>query len=502
MPEPPPVSRFDVVVITDLRFPGGTSTSLAEELTAAAGAGYSIGILHVASPRLGSSVGVNPRLRRLLDDDTVQLLVPGEPVRAHLVIVKHPMCFAEPLGGPLPIDAEHVLLTAGQVPADEAHVYYTPSYVDDHILEALGRRATWAPVSPTVRSTLHGVELDPDDWTEVIDVDHWRRPEGGPSADAGVPAPEISDDGDPDTEPLLVIGRHSRPDRLKWPDDPRTLRAVYPTDGTVRVRVLGGADAVADVLGEVPAAWEVLPFGAVDPRDFLAGLDAFVYFHHPDLTEAFGRTVLEALAVGIPVVVPDHFRPIFGSTCLYADPADALHTVRALLADPDRLAAHLDEVERAIRERHGHDTHRTRLARLIGEPVPTTGARAVPSLDLAPHGLRGSYTTTLVSCLGASADEVEAVLEALDHHRRRAPGFIPLVVTTITRPAAATRLGIETRVISSRRGWDHPSEEWIDYAQRRLRQLSAHYRVDNVAVADPLHADAWIALQLRRSSRN
>ncbi len=62
------------------------------------------------------------------------------------------------------------------------------------------------------------------------------------------------------------------------------------------MRVLGGADAVADVLGEVPPAWEVFPFGSVDPAEFLAGLDAFVYYHHRDLDEAFGRTVLEALA--------------------------------------------------------------------------------------------------------------------------------------------------------------------------------------------------------------
>ena len=41
------------------------------------------------------------------------------------------------------------------------------------------------------------------------------------------------------------------------------------------------------------------------PREFLRTLDFFVYFHDPDWVEAFGRTILEAMASGVPVIVGD-----------------------------------------------------------------------------------------------------------------------------------------------------------------------------------------------------
>jgi hypothetical protein len=451
---------FDVVVVTDLRFSGGTSSSLADELVAAADGGYEVGVLHVANPRLGRTAAVHPALRRLLDGGTAHLLLPGEPVQARLAIVKHPMVFASSLGGRLPIDVETVLVTVGQVPADRHDTYYDPRVVDDHIAEAFGRRAIWAPVSPTVRATLHDVTLAEHDWVEIIDPAAWHRTTAISAGDEAESDPGGQLDG------RLVIGRHSRPDPRKWPDDADAIRAAYPVDGSVRVRILGGADAAAAVLGETPGNWEVLAFGAVDPAEFLAGLDAFVYFHHPDLTEAFGRTILEALAAGVPAVVSPHFEPLFGDACLYATPDTALDTVRALLADDDARRRHIARAAQLVEERFSHDAHSARLAALIGPPAvraqppraPLAGLRrrsgaraarssgtsapAAPQLDLAPPGLRRSTTTTLVAHLGVDRKEVEALLRTLDAHRRRAPGFIPVVVITITRPDLAAELGV------------------------------------------------------------
>ena len=93
------------------------------------------------------------------------------------------------------------------------------------------------------------------------------------------------------------------------------------------------------------------------------------------------------------------------------------------------------------------------------------------------------------------------MLAALDVHRRHAPGFIPVVVTSITRPALAVELGIETKVITNPSRWDDADEAWVDYAQRRLRQLAAHYQADNITAANPTDDYAWIALQLRRGLR-
>ena len=79
---------------------------------------------------------------------------------------------------------------------------------------------------------------------------------------------------------------------------------VYPTDGRWHFRVLGWGPDVEASMGGVPDHRDVLPFDAMSPRDFLAELDFFVYYHHPNLVEAFGRTILEAIASGLPAVLP------------------------------------------------------------------------------------------------------------------------------------------------------------------------------------------------------
>ena len=48
------------------------------------------------------------------------------------------------------------------------------------------------------------------------------------------------------------------------------------------------------------------------PRKFLEGIDYFVYFHHSQRVEAFGRTIIEAMAAGCVAILPHHFREVFG----------------------------------------------------------------------------------------------------------------------------------------------------------------------------------------------
>ena len=87
------------VVGTDLRFPGGTSTSLVDEIIAATNAGYRIGLI-----TLGTGT-------------------------ARLGILKHRMVFAD-WRRPFPVDVERVLITVGKVPADRHGVYYYRDAVD------------------------------------------------------------------------------------------------------------------------------------------------------------------------------------------------------------------------------------------------------------------------------------------------------------------------------------------------------------------------------------
>jgi hypothetical protein len=477
----------DVVIVCDLRFPGGTSTSVAHEVIAAAGAGYRVGLAHLDAASLRTDRPMHPALRALIDDGRAQLLLPGQAVRARLVEVRHPMVLAEHLGGRLPISAEQVVVVAGQVPADrDGTRYYDPAVVDAHVVAALGRRAVWAPISPVVRAALQpaadaaAIRLAPQDWVEVIDPGEWAVERHG-VIDAQRP----------------VIGRHSRPSALKWPATAPDLLAAYPDDGSMRVRVLGGTTGVAEVLGHEPATWEVTPFGGMSAREFLAGIDVFVYQHHPDLVEAFGRTVLEAMAAGVPVVVPPALQALFGDAARYATPGDVRRSVMELWGDAAAYEQQRARGLAAVKERFSLDAHVARLSQLIGPPARKTAVLAPPSLQAIPPRQRGELPVVLVAALGLDPEALAQVVAAVAAQRARTAGFLPVVVATEAAPANAAQLGVPVETITHRRNSSLPPERWPEYAQGRVSHLARRYGASSITVADLTHPDAALALRVR-----
>jgi hypothetical protein len=431
----------DVVLVCDLRFPGGTSTSVAHEVLAAWRAGYRVALAQVNAASLRTDRPIHPELRALLDAGAAQLLLPGQAVRARLVEIRHPMVLAEPLGGRLPITGDHVVMVAGQVPADrDGTRYYDPALVDAHVVAAFGRRAMWAPISPMVRAALQpaadtgAIRLIDHDWVEVIDPDAWA----------------VVRDGVVDPE-RPVIGRHSRPSPLKWPSTAPDLLAAYPDDASVRVRVLGGTTGVAEVLGHEPRNWEVTPFGGQSARDFLAGIDVFVYQHHPDLVEAFGRTVLEAMASGAPAIVPPSLRTLFGDAALYAEPHQVRQLVQHLWSDAAARTTQRQRGLAAVKERFSLAAHVSRLEQLIGAPAKRSAPLPLPlplpppSLEAIPPRQRAELPTVMFAALGASPEDLAVLVDTIAQQWARTAGFVPVVVATEAAPANAGAHGITSR---------------------------------------------------------
>jgi hypothetical protein len=141
------------------------------------------------------------------------------------------------------------------------------------------------------------VDWSADDWCKLIDADAWQR-DRCPTRDDG----------------RIVIGCHGRDSMWRWPTTAADILASFPDDPCIRVVILGGADVPRRVLKRLPGNWKVHRFGSLSPTEFLAGLDAFVYFPHTDMTEAFGRTIVEAIAVGGAVITDERFVPLFGDS--------------------------------------------------------------------------------------------------------------------------------------------------------------------------------------------
>lgn len=373
---PPPARRaarepcsFDVVMLSDFGLPGGTTSSNLQELQAQKEAGLRTGLVHSRAAHLRDD-GINPKFRRHFDAHA-RLVALGEEIQTPLVVAKYPPSFLE-LSRPFPaIHTARVAVVVNQAPwtsyrGSGRRCVYSIAQCDAELRDVFGVSPAWYPISPSIREALlthhaeeiAGIQLAHEDWTEIIDLDRWRRA-ARPVADGPI-----------------RIGRHGRDDEWKWPADRATLRAAFPPDPEFEVRVLGGADVARDRLGALPDNWTVWSFDAVAPQEFLASLDVFVNFPHPDMVEAFGRTTLEALAVGVPVVTDERFAALFGNAVITCRPTEVADTVRSLVADDDAYQRQVQAGWRLVQDRFSFDAHLRRLASLgVGVQPPQARQR-------------------------------------------------------------------------------------------------------------------------------
>jgi Glycosyltransferase family 28 C-terminal domain len=449
--------QVDVLVVSDLRFPGGTSHSVAEEIIAQAQAGWSTGLVHLNGPLLSKVRAVNPRIRDQLRRGAATLFVGDRSIRAKVVVVRHPGVLQAAAEQLPPIETENVVLVANAPPIDiDGHRHYRPAVVDQIVRDRFGVAAVWAPIGPLVREAIASDVapggLREQDWVNIIDVDAWRVHRPGWQSDRP------------------VIGRHSRGSPQKWPTDSKVIEAVYPPDGSAVVKILGGAEPVLDVLGYLPTSWRVIPFGAMEPRDFLAQLDFFAYYHHPAWVEAFGRNILEALASGLPAILPPHFRPLFGDAASYAEPADVPSLVRRLYGDRAAYEDIAARAESAVRARFGYQAHHARLAELIGrpetpaqQPKPTSPRRAAPSHP----------TLMLISSNGSGMGHLTRLLA---YARRAEPDLTPHFVSLSQAVGVVAQFGYSFEYVPSARATGLSSRRWHELFAERVADAVTRHR--------------------------
>jgi glycosyltransferase involved in cell wall biosynthesis len=367
---------LDIVIVSTLNLRGGTSSANAAEILAYRSAGLTVGLVHHPVKDRAMGRPVDPRLQELIDGERVVRIEPGDAVRCDLAIVRFPVALAELMEDLPRIEAARTVLLVNQTPFEEyglAGGYGTAWSIRDvhrNVTDWLGPH-TWYPIGPTVRDVLRGhhadeiegIDLADDLWYETIDAADWTPAE-----------PRVLAEGEP-----FRIGRHSRDHVTKFPNMAGRFRAAYPDADDVEVHLLGGRGAVQRLLGAVPPRWTAHEFGSMSAVDFLAGVDAYSYFIDENLVEAFGRAPLEAMAAGVPCILPPGFAELFGDGALYCEPDGVAALVRRLADDPafraERAAAGL----RTVQERFSPEAL---LRRVSGLGV------IIPSGQLSLGGVR------------------------------------------------------------------------------------------------------------------
>jgi hypothetical protein len=383
------LSETDILVVADLRFAGGTSAALAADVRAFSALGLNVSLLPVRSPFLDDCHDeVAPVLSPLFEIPCVSLADPAAPPPARIAFLHNPMVFVAGLRGTRPIVADQVVLVAHHPPfRGDGSLEYNPVLTTNRIRRIFGHWPRWAPVSGLVRQQLRAfapfIAMTSVDWNNVFDSEAWcasRR------AFDGI-AP-----GD-----RALVGRHGRADRLKWPDTTEgVVTPLMPGPGW-RACVMGLAPEALALAGMAARDWDILPFGSISPHAFLDRLDAFVYHHHPAWTEAFGRTVAEAILMERPCLLDPALRPTFGDLADYAPPTEAATILNAWRANPEPIRALASARRARAIERFGDASIEARLSAIhtdvgtrsrFGPKTASAGRTVRKAIGLARREMR------------------------------------------------------------------------------------------------------------------
>lgn len=363
--------HYDLVIISDLGLLGGTRRCNEGYIAAATALGLRVGLFHW--PRYDLALTrIADDYRRLSYQPNVDILVREDRIEADTVLIHHPPILKHRIDAVPEISSRQTAILVNQLPMQRRSMsphYYDPAEAAAMAEQLFGNDPLWLPISPLTRRFMK----ETGGFARISGTD-WLPPLGRDLPD-GVPARTPPAMGKP-----LVLGRHSRDHATKWPEDADALRAAYCADAAdIEVRLMGGVRTPQKLLGRLPDNWKSVPFDAVPVTDFLDGLDFFTHFVSDDYIEEFGRNVMEAMAAGIPAILPPAFRETFGDAAFYCTSDEVADSLRRLRGDAEAYRALSLRGQTWVRENCDQTAITRRLGNFVQQTTADTTARSFTS---------------------------------------------------------------------------------------------------------------------------
>ena len=258
---------------------------------------------------------VDAEVRKRAHANMADCVVAGEKVYCKVVVLYHPEILNH-LPNPLPrVKARACILVADKAPSANGQ-----SYDIDRALQAVhaafGVKPIVAPVSPSSRSSIRAAAkrtpLSPRNWLPPLDAAAWKRD-----------AMTWNGDRSP------VIGGYT----LLYLDHslfgPK-LRAAYCADRACEMRIFQTGKKNDASPEDAPANWIFVSPDETGAREFLSTLDVCVCYPHRKAAGVLDRAPIEAMAVGVPVILPPRWREVYGNAAVYAEPKEVFDAISAI----------------------------------------------------------------------------------------------------------------------------------------------------------------------------
>lgn len=325
------IRNANIAYVIDPRFPGGTSSAIARELTAVSDLGRIE--VHAVSSKMFKGAKVAPQLKEVLKTLGLQLIWDAPSISADIVLVHNPSFLKFNTEWKTRIVARQLIVVTHEnfLRPGGAEAFDVKRCLELIDRASLTLSKSIAPISPYNRTTvLNWISENPLPANWGIQALDWFN-----ICDFEMTSPTKS--------PRDRRGRHSRAGMEKFPGLAEMDRC-FPNNAT---NVILGADLLL-AEGVQRPHWNMYPFQGLDVARYFELIDFMVYFTAATWRESFGRVLAEGVAAGKVVISDPGTASVFQGGVVAAKPEEVDGIISEFIANPESYARQVQQAQAVL----------------------------------------------------------------------------------------------------------------------------------------------------------